>query len=70
MTLRYCLSEFMTYKYLFKFELCDILKITMDSLLIFSEPIFTELSHTAQRHISHTCKNDCILHRYIKAQGV
>jgi len=53
----------MTYEYLPYVKLCNILKLTMDSLLIFSEPLFTELSYTAQRHISHTCINDCMLHR-------
>jgi hypothetical protein len=60
----------MTYKYLFYVELCNILKLTMDSLHIFSEPLFTEVLYKAQRLISHTYINDCILHREIKAQGV
>jgi hypothetical protein len=63
MTLRYCLSEFITYEYLFYVELCNILKLTMHYLHIFSEPLFTDISYTAQRHISHTCINDCKLHR-------
>jgi len=53
----------MTYEYLFYAELCNILKHTMDCLLILSEPLFTELSHTAKKRISHTCINECILHR-------